>query len=369
MNLSALSLAELSELQQAFAMIHKGVSILSGLPVNQGEAETTIDLTPGEVVIITTHYAMPGHFRRFDPPPEFVLVERETDQAADVAAAEMLGGSGDLQLHGLVESPPACAARDSGDDIPAAPQTPPVSAVMAGSAGTGGGDPGASVGDLERTGPRPGQVTGPLSDQERAEIQRLDAQGVSRKEIAKRLGRRSQTVALYLHGLANPPKGAAGKTEEYKAAQPAPVAEQASVADTLGADAAVEVPVAVEAAPVGEIAGGVARRSAPNPAPVAGGAAPFTARQRQIAAHVARLSGRGGFDAAADLALVEQLTSGTKAGQVALDLGLDSAGVVSRFRALTAVIRDDRDRVTIDGQADLLLVLRAMAGVARPEAA
>jgi hypothetical protein len=177
MNLSALSLAELVELQQAFAMIHKGVSILSGLPVNQGEAETTIDMTPGKVVIITTHYAMPGHFRRFDPPPEFVLVERETDQAADVAAAEMLGGSGDLQRHSLVESPPACAARDSGDDIPAAPETPPVSAVAADSAGTGGGDPGASVGDLERTGPRPGPVTGPLSDQERAEIQRLDAQG------------------------------------------------------------------------------------------------------------------------------------------------------------------------------------------------
>lgn len=369
MNLSALSLAEFVELQQAFAMIHKGVSILSGLPVNQGEAETTIDMTPGEVVIITTHYAMPGHFRRFDPPPEFVLVERETDQAADVAAAEMLGGSGDLQRHSLVESPPACAARDSGDDIPAAPQTPPVSAVMAGSAGTGDGDPGASVGDLERTGPRPGPVTGPLSDEERAEIQQLDAQGVSRKEIARRLGRRSQTVALYLHGLANPPKGAAGKTEEFKAAQPAPVAEQASVADTVGADAAVEVPVAVRAAPAGEIAEGVAPVAAPTPAPVAGGAAPFTARQRQIAAHVARLSGRGGFDAAADLALVEQLTSGTKAGQVALDLGLDSAAVVSRFRALTAVIRDDRDRVTIDGQSDLLLVLRVAAGVARPEAA
>lgn len=369
MNLSALSLAELAELQQAFAMIHKGVSILSGLPVNQGEAETTIDMTPGEVVIITTHFAMPGHFRRFDPPPEFVVVERETEQAADLVAAEMLGGSGDLQQHGLVESPPAAGQREQAGTCEVAPE-----------AGTGAGESPAQVSEtpvsaLPAVAPAvhkdqtAGQVTGPLTDDERAEIQRLDAEGVSRKEIARRLGRRPQTVALYLHGLANPPKGVAGRTEEFKAAQPAPVAEQASVADTVGADAVAEAPVPVKAAPVGEIAEGVTQVAAPTPAPVAGGAAPFTARQRQIAAHVMRLNGRGDFDAATDLALVEQLTSGTKAGQVALDLGLDSAAVVGRFRALTAVIRDDRDRVTIDGQADLLLVLRVAAGVVRPEAA
>ncbi|WP_158589824.1 helix-turn-helix domain-containing protein [Gemmobacter lutimaris] len=391
-----MSLDDLRRHQEKNARIIEACEILDGLPRDAEDSVLSIDMTPGLPTVITLPCGMPSA-RYFDPPPEFEVVEtdrrpgesaeaagwrrvdekywRELDAnsraalAADVVAAEMLGGSGDLQRHSLVESPPAAGQREQAGTCEVAPE-----------AGTGAGESPAHVSETPVSAPpavapaarkdqTAGQVTGPLTDDERAEIQRLDAEGVSRKEIARRLGRRTQTVALYLHGLAHPPKGAAGKTEESKAAQPAPVAEQASVAVSDGADAVAEAPVAVKAAPVGEIAEGVVPVAAPTPAPVAGGAAPFTARQRQIAAHVMRLHGRGDFDAATDLALVEQLTSGTKAGQVALDLGLDSAAVVGRFRALTAVIRDDRDRVTIDGQADLLLVLRVAAGVARPEAA
>ena len=252
MNLSAMTLAELADLQRAFELIHRGTSILSGLACNQSEFETSIDMTPGELVVISTHFRMPEAMF-FGPPPEFVI-----EGPDEVVRGPFLETATHVGEHSVTEMPEAVA--DAG--VNSAQISDAAEAAEPGDGA--GGDAPPVAGPMVKT--------GPLSDEEKAEIRHLDAAGMSRRAIADRLGRRLQTVALYLHGLANPQKAAGAKAEEYQAAQPAPAAEQASVADDVGADAAVEAPEAVAAAPVGEIAEGGTAEAAPEPAPVAGGA-------------------------------------------------------------------------------------------------
>lgn len=75
------------------------------------------------------------------------------------------------------------------------------------------------------------------------------------------------------------------------------------------------------------------------------------------------------WDAELDHELVERLASGARVGELALDLGIGAEILAARFRALSAPIRDDRDRVTIDGQQRLLAVLKARLLRARRGAA
>lgn len=371
MNLSAMTLADLADLQRACELIHRGTSILAGLACNQSEFETSIDMTPGELVVISTHFRMPEAMF-FGPPPEFVIEDRVDEPAPAAPVAECWAGRGTCSGMRLAESAPADGQRDEAETCEAAPEAvaeagenpaPDMDAAEAAGPGDGAGGDAPPVAG-------PALKTGPLSDSERVDIQLLDAAGLSRREIAARLGRRTQAVALYLHGLTPDAVG----TKESKAAQPAPIAEQASVADPVGADAAAEVPEAVKAAPVGEIAGGGAAVTTPEPAPVAGGAdtavpPPVTLREREIWYHLNKLGHVAPFDADLDLEICEALSAGQKPGEIATNLGLDTKAVADRFRRLSFPVRDLKDRVTPDGQALLVAELRRRVKWMRGQAA
>lgn len=380
MNLSAMTLAELAELQQAFELIHRGTSILSGLPCNQSEFETSIDMTPGELVVISTHFRMPEAMF-FGPPPEFVIEDAVDEPAPAALVAECWAGGGTCSGMRLAESAPADGQRDKAETCEAAPvavaeagESPAPDTDAAAAAGPGdgaGGDAPPVAG--------PALKTGPLSDEEKAQIRLYDGV-MSCRDIAARLGRRSQTVALYLHALETAAKKLAETkpeetgAEESKAAQPAPGAEQASVADPVGADAAAETPEAVKAAPVGETAEGGAAVTTPDPAPVAGGAdsavpPPATLREREIWHHLNQLGHVAPFDAELDLEICEALSAGQKPGEIATNLGLDTKAVVERFRRLSYPVRDLKDRVMPDGQALLVAELRRRVTWMRSRAA
>ena len=364
MNLSAMTLADLADLQQACLLIHRGTSILAGLACNQSEFETSIDMTPGELVVISTHFRMPEAMF-FGPPPEFVIEDTVHESAPAAPVAECWAGRGTCSGMRLAESAPADGQRDEAETCEAAPEAvaeagespaPDMDAAAAAGPGDGAGGDAPPVAG-------PALKTGPLSDEEKAEIQRLTTEGVAQREIAARLGRRFQTVALYLHGSAKRVKTKEYKAKEYKAAQPAPAAEQASVADPVGADAAAEMPEPVKAAPVGETAEGGAAVTTPKPAPVAGGAdtavpPPATLREREIWYHLNKLGHVAPFDADLDLEICEALSAGQKPGEIATDLGLDTKAVADRFRRLSFPVRDLKDRVTPDGQALLVAELR-----------
>lgn len=371
MNLSAMSLGDMEELQEAFGLIHKGVSLLSRLPVNQGEVETSIDMTPGGVVIITTHFEMPGYFRCFGPPPDFEVVEgSEICGAAvpcEVCASDMLaqgapGGSGNLQQRTNVESSPRVGgpghetAQSEGalDAVPGPGEIPGPEGAATGSAG------GIVLPDVaSAAAPEPekrGPILGPITAAERAEILRMDGEGLDAGKIGAALNRRPAQIGAILYY-------AKGKKSEIPAGQPFPAASN----DAAGAAGFVPA----EAGPEAEEPAQPDTGHASAAAPVVGGAATspqLTARQRTLAAHLDRVHERRGFDADIDLEMVEALFAGAKAGQVALDLGIDSMALVQRFRELTAPLRDDRDRVSIDGQSDLLAMMRQRAADRRAKA-
>lgn len=88
----------------------------------------------------------------------------------------------------------------------------------------------------------------------------------------------------------------------------------------------------------------------------------MTRRRREIAAHLDAVGDADGrWGAVRDLELVEAFMRGQKASRVADRLLAGAGEVTQRFMLLTECITDDRGVVDIDGQADLLAVLRCRA--------
>ncbi len=86
---------------------------------------------------------------------------------------------------------------------------------------------------------------------------------------------------------------------------------------------------------------------------------------RRIWRHLEDLGFPPGWDIELDVDMVEAFGRGTKADHLAADLGVDTAAVVSRYKALTAVIRDERGHMTIEGQTRFNAILRRRLIAAR----
>lgn len=87
--------------------------------------------------------------------------------------------------------------------------------------------------------------------------------------------------------------------------------------------------------------------------------------RRDMRTHLNLIGNPGAWDPETDLDLAEALAQGTKLPQIAADLGLDTQACKARWERLTGRIRDDKGRVSIDGQAHLLAELRARVQAGR----
>lgn len=115
----------------------------------------------------------------------------------------------------------------------------------------------------------------------------------------------------------------------------------------------VAAPAAAQVPPPGP-SQEVAAKPAKGPAPPVD----FTVLDRALWRHVVTLP-PGAFGPGDDLDLVEGLARGRKLAEIALDLDIDAAACLSRFKALSATLRNDLNAITHEGQPRLLKVLRA----------
>lgn len=228
---------------------------------------------------------------------------------------------------------------------------------------------------------------GPLDDGERAEILRRHGAGQSNAAIAAALSRRVQTVGLFLGSGQRKAVKAGQAAETEKPGQPAP--SEGQVAQGPGEAAIIEVAPAQSAPAAGgadiEILGGdqgglQRDRPAEHDPVQAGGAgqsgnaarassaeAPPGLNElgRQIWHFLTQMSFPRGWDIELDLDLIEAFGRGEKSPEIALDLGVDTKAVVDRHRLLTAMIRDDRGQIQIDGMATFVRVLREFVKLKR----
>lgn len=369
MNLSAMTLAELAEMQAALALIHKGMAILSGLPVNTDEAMLSVDLTPGEVVIVTTHFTMPQAMR-FGAVPE-IVVDVEDRPAPVGPWTEFWAGRGTCSGIENAERAPGDSHRDQAE-TGASPE--PAGAAGAAVGGGDGDCPAAPAESTEAVATGAGDagdgpILGPFSPVEKAEIQKLHAKGLSNRQIAEQMNRRVQSVGLYLASVK--------QIKDIPAGQPAKPAAAGTVPAAPAAPASAPVSRGTDGAGPdarGRMAKAPPMQAKPEPAaPVAGGAAPVpaaqTPRQREIGAVLNALGYRAPFDAELDLEIAEGFARGMRADMLALDLDLDSKELVGRYKAITASIRDDRGHMSIDDQALMIKELRRRVAEARARAA
>jgi len=98
-----------------------------------------------------------------------------------------------------------------------------------------------------------------------------------------------------------------------------------------------------------------APRKAPDFAELAGDLA---GEARILFRYLCDLPAQRGWDCEMDLDVVEMLLAGTRADQVALDLGVDIKALRTRWNDLSATIRNDKGHVRIDGQMALLSAIR-----------
>lgn len=173
--------------------------------------------------------------------------------------------------------------------------------------------------------PSGGLVTGPLSDKEKQTIWQMVDQGSGAAEIAAKLRRRVQTVALLLNRA------------EARNAQPAP---QVSGNSEQLPETNAAAPALVRAA------------VSPAPKPVEDRIV-RPAWWHEVEDLLKSIGNKGGWTPARDLELVESLSNGAPAPLVADQLGVEVGAVKARFIALTP------DGSSWDIQSRLIQVLRA----------
>lgn len=193
--------------------------------------------------------------------------------------------------------------------------------------------------------PAPALKTGPLDDAERATIQRLNAGGMDRATIAAKIGRRVQSVALYLTSL-----------QQTKSRATVEAMSSRRTARQDDRPAAILPPL--PAAPVADLPRSPAEFWNE---PARPDGEPLPVWHAAIGRHLDKLGYPGAWSAGLDLDLAEGLAKGIKLNMLAADFGLDASALRARFAALTACVRDERDMMTIDQQKRLLTVLKLRA--------
>ncbi|WP_290684685.1 MULTISPECIES: hypothetical protein [unclassified Haematobacter] len=354
MNLDDMSIDELKTFRKSIAVVEKAADVLADLPTPDG-GEVRISLQPGERATLTTAWVMPAAGER-DGMGGPILVEVE-DEPRSFAAHGMVGGSGDLQRHCLAESPPAepaASTPETGEN----PEAIPRAEAPTGEAATAA-DP---VGEPPRPRAAVSSVSQPepWTEQDEAFLVELvadrlaagDTRKTALEKAAALIGRTASACDFRLRSRLEDRLQKAVEHQRGERAKRA--AGLAKVVATAPEKPSTERAITAPPAP------------APAPPPTEH---PLTIAQRGILDALGRLSGRKGFDAEIDLEIVEGFARGTKTAALALDLDLDAPLLLARFRDLTACIRDARGNMTIDGQADLMKVLRHRVKEARGIAA
>ena len=330
MDLTKMTEHDLAELQAALSALGKAASKLS-----EGGLEPEISITQ-TATVLRTRSIIGGYADASD-----VVIEIEEPEVEAVAAPPP---------EAIAPAPVAMPAPTRARPTPEAPRMVTTQA-------------GARM------------VKGPFSDEERAKVRAMLAEGRSVDEIAAALNRRKQAVSTLLRNPAMKP----GKPA---AAQIAP--EHAGLSGTRAAPAGAAPPPPGLAGPSACLAADTPG-AAPHPArgdqargdqaptngtpwrPAAQASAPaeLSGEARALWHELAGLRPDPAFDIEADYDLVEGLAQGRKLAEVALDLGVDAAVAKARFATLSEPILDARGRVRLDGQQALLKALKARVSAAR----
>ncbi|MDO8982748.1 hypothetical protein [Cypionkella sp.] len=220
----------------------------------------------------------------------------------------------------------------------------------------------------------PEHILGPVTNQEKCQIEALFLKGASTAEISASLRRHPSIVGSHIYyykkRLAKPlvqavPAQASTTDATAAVARKTVVALAGQAADQPRIESA-------EIQKPGGDRGGLQQLRPAEHDPVqsgaVGGQSLATASDEARPAYVGeskriwdRIKGLGfpkNWDADLDLEMVEAFARGAKADQVALDLDVDTKLLRDRYAALTACIRNDRGHISIDGQERLVRILR-----------
>ncbi len=308
MDLTKMTRGDLATLQGELRTIATAADVLA----DSGQ-EPEIGLTSWETVI---RCAPLSCFARAEPPPQ--LLERDLpapDFALDPPAVPAPAEGGGAVADPVLSSALATSAGPAPEILP--PSPPPAAAAAP------DGDPSPVRGAEIAAEAAP---SGPLSDDEKAEIRRRHAAGEDSAAIAAALNRKRPAISMFLM------RAAAAETAARK-----------SAADTFR--------------PIDEVAAAVIEKAA---ASAARPAAPADPAEARIHAHLDALPAAKGIDAEADLEIVEAFIDGRPGSEVALDLGLDGKAVKLRFDALTAPLRDVLGKLPKGGGPGLLVLHRQL---------
>ncbi|KFI30685.1 MULTISPECIES: hypothetical protein [Haematobacter] len=345
MNLDDMSADDLKELNKSLSLIGRAAETLAALPASV-EGGVRISLQPGGVAVLATAWMMPE------------CREGGCTCAGDVGELVVddlvVRGLEDLQRPILADGPPAAPAAsppETGESPEAIPRAEaPVGEVAPAAAPAG--EPSCASNQLAQVWTEDDEAL--LIDLVAERLAAGDTRKAALEVGAAAIGRTPSASDLRLRSKLEERLQAAIENHRAERARRNAALERMAVA-------AAEKPAPVASAPPAT--------PAPKPEAPAPSEEELTIAQRGILLSLRKLGGRKGFDPETDLEIVEGFARGTKAAVLALDLDLDSALMVSRFKDLTSVIRDDRGLLTINGQADLMQVLRHMVREARGVAA
>jgi hypothetical protein len=337
-NLNLMTLEELNALHATTSAL-----VAAGKALVAHKIDPVFSLEPGLPARITLiRQGVPG-----DRAVEFTFVGEAVHPAFTVFAEQLAAQEASTEESGeVLPAESALEAASARDSVPE-PERPKseVSPSPAAPVSKAEQEPEAATAPVDA---QPMLRAGPLDDDERATITRLAAEGVARPEIATQLGRRVQSVSLYLSSLEQAKSKIEAKPREAQKAPP-----RASVKVPSKAAAPIPKPPAPPAPKI--------TVTAPVSAPVTAEKQAEPVWHAPIDRHLTTLGYSGGWSAGLDLDLVEGLSKGIKLGMLATDLGLDTSALKSRFTALTACVRDDFGMMTIEQQKRLLTVLRSRA--------
>lgn len=311
MKLSAMSVEDLLQLRAALASISQAAEIIQSL-TSEGEV-VSISLIPGQAVIITGPKILSSDIGQSVGdalyPVQIFPEIGEHEMPVALTDGTAAGGRGDTPARG---SKPAAIARCV---VP---------------------------------------KEGPMSEAEKATIRQMMKDGKPRREIADRLGRRLQTISLYMS------RHLQAKAES---APPAPRSSSPAAGGAVTSRVAPQAPKErAVTGPARAVASGI-------PLPDAATSDNLPRRRREIRSALSEVPDRDGFDPELDLALVEGLYKGIKVAQLALDFRVDAQQLLKRFREVEGAARGNRDIMPIEDQTYLLEELRARAAAQRGQAA